>query len=370
MTLRERARTWLNTIPVRLQRRAQDYLTQDRLHRRLRLGDHTLAAELIGYQDTYHMALTTGIQYELTCSCSLPSQPCVHAVALVLDVDRHFQDYTEASWKACLQAKDALSRWPFDEGLDWSLIDKARPWWRHAYQAERLEAIREGALRPPARQGIAKDASLALWAELDPSWLSHPAVTDAFRIWLDTRSPVVPQDWPLWILLHWMQPLLPLNAIFLSAVHPSRAAQALLAQMHHPAPLIRPTAQRHIRLLEDITLLDPDLANPLWTLAEGLDPYHLVQADALFVANQRKKAIALLERHLPNDKNARRQARRRLVQWTSPEDSVPHQLAMAWESGLIEDLTSIQHLISPQTWDRVTRAIQTDPNASPKDDWV
>lgn len=368
MTLQEHARNLLDNIPVRIKRHAQDYLTGDRLHRRLRMGEHTVAAELIGYRDTYHMALATTVQPELSCSCTLPTQPCAHAVALVLDLDQHFQDYTEANWKSSLKAKDALSRWPFDEGLHWSFIDKARPWWRHAHQAERIATLQNLALRPTVGPGIAKDPSLAIWAELDPSWLSDPAVMDAFRSWLAVRSPVVPQEWSLWVLLHWMQPLLPLSAIFLSADPPSLPAQALLAQMYHPAPLIRPTAQRRVRLLEDLTLVDPDLANPLWTLSDGLDPYHLVQADALFLANQKKKAIGLLERHLPTDKDARRQARRRLVQWTGPEDSMAHQLAMAWESGLIEDLTSIQHLMSPQAWDRAARAIQTDPNAWSTDD--
>lgn len=358
----------LATIPTAIQRNARDYLTAGRLRRRLRQGTALYAAELRGYQDVYHVWLTSCQTPSLSCTCDRARGICTHAAALLLDLDSSPDLYTEASWAAAVQTLHDQPKWPFGSGLDWNLITEQRPWWRVPFNPQYLEEFMQIAEAPSRPLNLGRDPAAALWAEMDISWMSQDFVIALFDQWLKNHNKLSPQDLPLWALLHWMQPSLPLDWLFLTADQPN-TVKSLLRQLFHPGPLINSTSARREAILSDLTLVQPELAMVLWDLADDLDPYHFRQADALYLAGRSKDAAALLEHEMPTDPIARRQARQRLIQWVDLNDSLPHRMALAWEKGSLEVLLPVRHLIKSEDWLSITRALEeTGTSGSPAGD--
>ncbi|PSR22835.1 MAG: hypothetical protein C7B45_05015 [Sulfobacillus acidophilus] len=358
---------WLDTVPRPLRHHAQDYLTEDRLARRLRRGSTLYTAELRGYRDRYWPRATIeGGVWAVTCTCDRRPKLCAHAVALMLDLSRFSADYAEAPWKLVVQADRLIADWPFESPLTWHLIPVTTPFWRKP-QAEDFLPTLVSLLQTAANLHLAEDPSLPIWAELHPSWLNHAAIQHLWTDWLRQYQSPRAQDAPLWVRLHWMQPVLKLTSVFL-ALDTSAAASAIFRQLWSPQPLIVPTPKRQRALLADLTLVHPELAALVWPFFRGTDPFALAQADALYLAGRQHEAIQRLEQDLPDDAAARKQVRLRLIEWLDLNDSVPHRLALAWESGSLTYAEPIHHLLSDAQWTRLTDALRLRHACEPSAD--
>lgn len=358
---------WIDCISPKLRQHAQDYLTEDRLVRRIRRGWALYTAELRGYQDTYRPRATVQNDvWDVGCTCARRHMPCSHAVALMLDLSRFFSEYVEAPWNLVVQAQQVMADWPFDQNFPWQHVPTVTPFWRKPFtpaDLTKLTVLLSGA----SVSRLAQDPAIPLWAELHPTWINHPIVYRLWDEWLTRHLNPLPSDAVLWVTLHWMQPNLPLSPVFL-ALSPWPTATAIFQQLWNPAPLIVATPDRQRALLADLTLVLPDLGNSLWPLFRDIDPHALAQADAAYLAGHRQKAIQLLDQDLPSDPKARRDVRLRLINWLDPKASVPHRLALAWESGSITYVEPIRSFLTDRDWDLLIQALNEKRRAAPSED--
>ncbi len=352
----------VDQLPTNIRQLGRDYLAQERLARRWRLGDADYAAELRGYADRYHPHIHAHeAQLVATCTCEGKRMPCRHAAALLLDLEQNAEMYYEAPWALAQTAPPMLARWPFDQELNWDLIPDLPPFWREPFSDGALHRLQQRLQTSSIRSRLSRDPLAPLWAEMHASWLEQPAVRAQFDLWRGrhlTKS--LPDDFEAWLMLHWMQPCLPLAPIMnvvSAGADNSACVDALLSFLWRPH-LVHPTGERLVTMLADLTILQPDLANVLWTRYTDLDPGSLRQADAWYQAGRADRAIALIDRHLPDDPKLRREARLRLIAWLAPEDAIPHRIALAWESCSLTPVEPVRHLIDAKAWDSLKSSIQ------------
>lgn len=340
-------------------RTGRDYLREDRLVRRFRIGGNIFAAELRGYRSTYHVVVRFRPGNDgLECSCDRIKQPCAHAAALLLDLQSKSDQYFELGWRAVVAAERARLAMPVVAEIDWNLIPDVAPWWRtvEPWQAvERLLPLMDRATR--RGQPLARNRLTEIWAELNPEAILLPQTQALFADWIKPyQTSARPEDGADWVALRWMQPALGWTV---SLSPPEVAAAQIAALLHRltdPAPLLQTTPARRAALMHDLTVLDARLGHQLWTV---LRTPVLDHADALFAAGQRDWAAAWLESELPEHPALRRQARARLVDWLADEASVPHRLALAWDTGNLEWLTPVRQYLNPQEWESIMTALKT-----------
>lgn len=335
---------------------ARDYLAADRLVRRWAREPSLLAAEVRGYGGTYHVFLECGDDKPTSqCSCERPRRPCAHLAALALDVQLHREWYKTPGWAVCRSAQEVWRRWPLDEGLDWSTVPEQLPWWRRKPSADKVgDFVRQYPKTPSRPREL--EAAWSILSECHPDWLTYSEIRTRLEEWIADQLPASTRDVEGWALCHWMQPTLPLGPVFLSVRDNECAALAVLALLVRPTALVPPRPDRIRALLTDLTFIATDLADPLWRFWP-VDPDHLAQADALYVVGRREEAIRLLESELPQDRAARAAVRERLIAWLEPAASLPHRLALAWERGSLEPVIPVRHLLDPEEWDLLARAI-------------
>lgn len=354
----ERLQRSVDSIPRRVRQSAEDYLTEDRLSRRIRHGKSTYSAELRGYHDQYRPVARNGDDaLLLSCTCDRRQMPCAHAAALLLDLERSRHGYPEAPWELALAGGGTLLTWPFDPGLPWHTVAEQIPVWRMPFDLEPWERIQKRLEWNGART-LTQDGAAKIWAELHPSWLSEDRVRAAFETWLENWLGRPSRDWREWVLLSWMQPDLPLAPVFLATDREKPVAvREILAHLFSQGHVVAPTPGRQKAMLTNLTLVETTLGDALWASLGVSDADRIARADALYLSGAHEKAAQLLERELPESPEERRAARERLVRWQSLEDSLPHRLALAWERGSTEILEPVRHLLTPSQWSSLTAAV-------------
>ncbi len=361
----DQLRESLHALPGWVRRSGQDYLTQDRLTRRLRIGETIYGARLLGYRDHYTVWTThdKGNVWSTYCDCDRRERPCPHGAALLLDLSQSRPLYQEAPWRLAVQATALLASWPFAAGLDWHLIPEGPSRWRNPFAPEGVILIGQLLERQPKQTPrLHRDSLTALWAEMHPSWNQDAVVREYFHRWLAPYLEAPLQDFSQWALLHWMQPQLDLSSLFLGleGQPATLMLEALLRQLCERNALIQPNVHRHRALLSDMTLIRPGFTSTLWDIFDDSERGRLAQADALYLADQKSQAINLLETALPQEPGVRRQARIRLIQWLDESAGLPHRLALAWDAGSPEELAPVRHLFTTQQWETVLKALQTE----------
>jgi hypothetical protein len=284
----------------------------------------------------------------------------------MLDLSRCSAEYPEAPWKLVVQADHQLENWPFEPAFVWPLIPVETPFWRKPPTDASLADLSK-LLETPGHPHLGQDPSLPVWAELHPRWMNHEVIQRLWQKWLVPHHAPRAQDATLWVKLHWMQPALKLNAVF-AALNPAAVAVAIFHMLWCPVPLVVPTSERQRVLVADLTLVQPDLAMFVWPFFRNTDPFSLAQADALYLAGRPQQAIECLDQDLPDDPRVREQVRLRLIEWLAPEDSVPHRIALAWESGSLSYAEPIRHLMSDAEWTQLMRALRVRRASEPSAD--
>lgn len=352
----------LAELPMRLRNQGRDYLREDRLVRRVRIGDRFYAAELRGYQDIYHPALErAGGAWRLHCSCDR-RLPCAHLAALMDDVTHAV--YPEIPWRLGTQLEHPLSAWMTDQWFPWEQVpDQLSPWQRPPGDVSWYTATRETLHVPAALQD---DRLAAQLAEMHPDWIAHETIGPVVERWRTGRLERPLGAPGLWAALQWVQPRLPLEPVWIAwAANPQPARDALLQRLFDPDPAWAATGERRLALLRALTVVHRDSARPIWEVFRYDDPWRLQEADALFVADARLEAIDVLERHMPGTTEARRAARSRLIDWLPLPDSVPHRLAMALDTGATEWVEPVRPWIDTDAWNAFNRALRERSPSEP-----
>lgn len=347
----------LDQMPSHIKRTARDYLAEDRLIRRVRHGRHSFAAELRGYQDRYHPASAVH-EHALATSCTCERrQPCSHAAALLMDMERQAIVYPEAPWDV-VQWSATDRGWEWDSAFPWNLVPETTPAWRLPFRPEAWEDL-VPRLANNDYIPLSRDPRVRIWAEADLSWWERPDVQATFSGWvqgarLESADPV------LCAALLWMQPALPMVPL-VNAGLMARASMAgpLMGWLWSQRPVLAPSPERQQRALALLTMTDPDVAGFLWGQFPQIDPHHLALADALYLAGRPQRAVRTLEQHLPAESGARRAARGRLVEWLDLEAGIPHRTALALETGQLDFLVPVRHLIADREWKSLEDAVRT-----------
>lgn len=346
-----------DSAPSKAQQMARDYLLAERVGHRIRVGS-VYACRIQGYNDAYYPQIVMR-EEALTTRCNCPSRhdPCRHVLALIADLVHSPRLYAEAPFRVVwhyeqLSPQDLLS----SQAFPWHLVPKTPPLWTQPFSEASLTEVHLAFRKTSSR--LQADPDIWFWAELHPSWLDKPLIQDQFDQWLALRRDLVvdASDARAWVVLHWMQPRLPLASIF--AQQWPAFLTPLMACLFNPSPLREATCNRTRALLTDLTALSPPLADALWPMFRSVDPFRLHQADALYVAGYPDKAIALLHDHLPDDGVGRRQARERLVRWLDLREGLGHRLALAWDTRSLKILDPVRDLLSEEEWTTIAKALQ------------
>ncbi len=348
----------IDALPSHTKRTARDYLAEDRLTRRIRHGEQSFAGELRGYQDRYHPAAAVDKQgLSPTCTCDR-RQPCGHVSALLIDIERHILSYPEVPWDVVRQwVLDTV--WQWDAAFAWQLVPDATPEWRMPYRPE-LGASVLAQVRSADYVPLARDPRVGIWAEAHSSWWEVPEFLQGFSRWA-SGARLSSADPRLCAALIWMQPALPMaRLIDAGLMHRIALAAPLLGWLFHPRPVLASSSARQLRALESLTLAVPDGSeNFLWDAFPDVDPDHLARADALYLAGHPQHAIRLLEQHLPTESLARRAARQRLVDWMNLDAGIPHRTALALETGQLDFVLPVRHLIGDSEWRSLEAAVRS-----------
>jgi len=353
----ELLQTTIDALAIKARHRAQDYLTEDRLSRRVRFGQHLFMAELRGYQDTYHPWVEIiGTTLSHGCDCSRPGY-CSHTTALFMDLERLPIDYPEISWTLAQEYYGAVQKWVRREDFPWSQIPEMVPPWRYPAHDEKWAKIKETLQLTSSHHPLAHDRHAMVFAEAHPTWLSYAPFLDTFSSWIANRRVESVGDIPKWVSLQWFQPQLPLNSVWIQMANNKLATQEWLQQLFTPNNLIYATAQRERVSLTALTLIDSRIARPLWSFFNHVDPTRVAEADALYLSGHVLDAIHLLETNLPDAPRSRLAVRQRLIAWLSLEDSIPHRLALAWETGSEDVLEPVKDLLSSRQRSEIMQAL-------------
>ncbi|MCY0877615.1 MAG: hypothetical protein OWU84_01540 [Firmicutes bacterium] len=367
-------RGWLasliSQLPVSAQRQGEDYLLQERLTRRWRRPPRVLSAELRGYRDIYHPVLGGArepMQWE--CDCGRRGSACAHVAALLLDADRHPHLYRETPWALFVRTREWLTAPPLTWPDPWPWIPEAVLPWHLPFDQAALPTFLAAAHQGNPRATL--DATWGLWADLHPSWLHHSKVRRAFDDWLSARLPYRERQPQRWVWLSWAQPHLPLAPALLALPESVKdpAVREALALLYGPALWRDATDARQMALLKVVTWLDSPLALELWRRFPQKPPWILEAADAFYQAGRVDLAQARLLEAWPDTPEGRRAARERLIAWLPPEDSLPHRLALALDTGSLDLLQPVRHLLNAEDWSQLTRRLGApSPGAQTTDD--
>ena len=351
----------IERAPDFARRTARDYLREDRLVRRFRIGSAFYAAELRGYRSTYYVLVRLDQpEAAADCTCDRPKQPCPHSTALLLDLESKPGRYDELGWRAILGADAARDAAPLTASLDWSSIPETPPWWRTALADEAAARIEEMLRSSHRARALDRDPLTEIFSELNPTVAASAAIQALYKKWAqEHRAGIRPEDGPTWVNLHWMQPSLVSGPLQLPPAAANSAVHTLLHRLSDPSPWLDTTPERLNALMHDLTVLSPDLGHQLWS-------YHnvsvLSHADALFEAGHRQLAASWLESELPDDPDCRRQARIRLVDWLDVDATIPHRLALTWETGRLDWVEPVRDHLKPHEWDSIVNALKTPPS--------
>ncbi|MCL5117126.1 MAG: hypothetical protein M1272_08270 [Firmicutes bacterium] len=357
----------LDRLPDRLRQRARDYLTEDRLRRRMRIGMHLYAAELRGYEDVHHPSIrAVRGEWRYHCSCGRRQMPCPHVAALLVDLTTPKIRYPEAPWALAVEHHAAVADWLTEQPFPWQAVPEDIPPWRLPFSESAFRRTVPLLERSDPRAPLAQDGAAALWAEADDTWIQEPSVLERYYAWLEPRLERPLRDLAPWVTLQWMQPDLPMARVWMSAAATaSTPLEPMLRRLFEGQALHEPTDGRIRSLLAAITVIAPHGASSLWDAFRAVDPHHLFEADALYLRGYQAEAVALLERELPEPPEPRRLARERLVRWLPPKESLPHRLALAWDTGSTTILDPVRSLISDSEWSDIIRALSERSPSEP-----
>lgn len=354
----------LDQAPSRILNQARDYRRDDRLGRRLRVGTSLYTAELVGYQDRYHPAVRFDTNpIVASCTCSRGTL-CAHAAALVLDLREGFDLYPELPWALRPLMANGFTAWLLDQSFPWERIPKVAPAWRLPPTDRAPDWLLAGDATAP----LSRDGAAEIFADMHPAWLQNADVHRQVAIWRDQRLTRERERADLWVQLAWCQPALPLNPVWMAFADDLNARLALVRQLGAPPLFWESTPARRVSMLKALTLVDPATAIPCWEMYRSDDPHRLAQADSLYLAGDGAGACRVLEEHLPQDPEARIEARVRLITWLSPAEALPHRLALALETGNSPWATQVRGTVDPDAWDLFSRAFGERWQVSPEDE--
>ncbi len=352
----------LDKAPIRTLNQARDYRRDDRLVRRLRVGTQFYAAELVGYQDRYHPAVRfDGNSPSATCTCSR-RMPCAHAVALLLDLAEVLHLFLELPWALRNVLETSPTAWLLDQPFPWERIPQEAPAWRLPPDGRAPHWLPTGDTRSP----LSRDGATPIFAEMHPGWLENAAVERRLGSWIEQRLDQGRDEAYLWVQLAWFQPALPLTPVWMTFAGNGDARLAMLQQLMAPSPYWHATPFRRVSLLRALTVVDRLTATPFWDIFRSDDPNRLAQADSLYLSGDQAGACRVLEEHLPEDPEARRKVRARLIAWLSPAEALPHRLALALESGESSWAIAVQDTVNSDAWNLFSRAFRERWQVSPE----
>lgn len=355
-------------LSSRLLDAARDYLWADRLTRRLKESTTRIAARLHGYQDDYipHCAqISEGVQ--VGCSCGRVGL-CAHAVALCLDFSRHPDGYVPVPW-SIRRRQDTLWPWMVEASFPWPAVPETAPRWQLPYQSP--DNFLPDLLRAGWDKSRRQDSRLFLvLADLHPSWTRTPEFSAVFGPWL-ARECLTPGPIEDWIRLAHENPYLPLRPMWTASVLGSTAAlHHALSWLFRPGPRADAETLRRHHLLYIVTLALKDFSAShwLWDSYRALDPYYLLEGEALVAAGCRQDALSLWERHLPEDAAARHAVRQHLIAIADPSAQLAHRVADCWETRSEQALADLREDLPEPQWRQLAAAIRSQSPKSPSDD--
>jgi len=336
----------LKEWPLERITRGREYWVADRVRRRVRAPGLYLA-EVEGYRDIYHAGVWDG---RPRCSCQTFKGYCAHVAAVLLAL--HEEPDAFRPWPlAFLRHAISPTNWAWDQPFPWQEVPETPSRWQLPASSEAVDALVGQATGWP----LDAPESLARFAEAHPTWWEHDQWQTLFRHWTDNSRRLPPDEW---LVAAWYNPDLPIWSVWLRyRTWLNQHVATLLAWLfsRHPWWPATPSRQRYVLTL--LTLAQGAESHGMWEILRPVDPYHLAEADALYLAGEPILASQLLEQYLPEDSAARHQARERIQRW-NPDKYWEHRLADILETGAVDELNTLRQRLPDEQWEMLTKAIE------------
>lgn len=333
---------------ARTMTKARDYFYQDRVKAILIDGKrHRLAGRVRGYQDYYVASVVQSADgLAIACSCERPSL-CAHAVAVIYAKEQ--QPWLALDISRLEPVAQAWWRWMSGEAFPWPALtypDPAflQPWSAHLDPPKSVpwstSFFSTGYHQMIGQLGLVH----ATW------WENADFVRDFNQLWeRDEFLAKAMSHLDDWIGLSSRAPEIPLGRLWQKAaghlMDYAPRLQALLWQDDIDARRV----ENLLRLLE--MAWAGTHANWLESLRQQFawaDPHGIETALFYRRAGLLNQAAATLEAHLPQDKTRRAPYRALLIELTSGDEKVGHQVADFLENPSESKRQQLWHDLSPE----------------------